>query len=149
MIRRAAFGGALALGLLVTTLAVQAQPTSIARIGYLSLLSASADSAQLDAFRQGLRELGYVEGQNAIVEARHADGKTERLAALAAELIRLEVNVIVGAPSAAVRAAQNATRTIPIVMAFTGDPVGEGSWRAWRGRAGTSRDCPRPRPRWP
>jgi putative tryptophan/tyrosine transport system substrate-binding protein len=126
MIRRAAFAGALALGLLVTALAVEAQPRSIARIGYLSLLSASADSVQLDAFRQGLRELGYVQGQNAIVEARHADGKTERLAALAAELVRLEVNVIVGAPSAAVQAAKNATLTIPIVMAFTGDPVGEG-----------------------
>jgi len=71
-------------------------------------------------------DLGYVEGQNAVIEAQYADGKFARLPDLAAELVRLKVDVIVAAPTPAVRAAQQATRTIPIVMAFSGDPVSEG-----------------------
>jgi putative tryptophan/tyrosine transport system substrate-binding protein len=74
---------------------------------------------------QGLRDLGYVEGQNAFIEARYADGRFERLRDLAAEIVRLNVDVILAAPTPAVRAAQQATRTVPIVMAFSGDPVGE------------------------
>jgi len=108
-------------------LARQAQQAEkVARIGYLSPLSASADSTHIEAFRQGLRELGYVEGRNFVIEARYADGKFARLPDLAAEIVRLKVDVIVAAPTPAVRAAQQATRTIPIVMAFSGDPVGEG-----------------------
>src|SRR5438876_1123237 len=110
----------------MTPRAAGAQPAKVARIGYLSPLSASADSTHSEAFRQGLRDLGYVEGQNAVIEARYADGKFARLPDLAAELVRLKVDVIVAAPTPAVRAAQQATRTIPIVMAFSGDPVGEG-----------------------
>jgi len=102
------------------------QAEKVARIGYLSPLSASADSTHIEAFRQGLRELGYVEGRNFVIEARYADGKFARLPDLAAEIVRLKVDVIVAAPTPAVRAAQQATRTIPIVMAFSGDPVGEG-----------------------
>jgi putative ABC transport system substrate-binding protein len=113
-------------GVLAAPLAAEAQPAKVARIGYLSPLSASADSTHSEAFRQGLRDLGYVEGQNAVIEARYADGKFERLPDLAAEIVRLKVEVIVAAPTPAVRAAQQATRTIPIVMAFSGDPVGEG-----------------------
>jgi putative ABC transport system substrate-binding protein len=109
---------------LVAPLAAEAQPAKVARIGYLSALSASADSTNREAFRQGLRALGYVEGQNAFIEARYADGRFERLGDLAAEIVRLNVDVIVAAPTPAVRAAQQATRTVPIVMAFSGDPVG-------------------------
>jgi ABC-type uncharacterized transport system substrate-binding protein len=119
--------GALALLLVAPPLAGEAQqPAKLARIGYLSAFSASADSPHREAFRQGLRDLGYVEGQNAVVEARYADGSFERLRDLAAEIVRLKVDVIVAAPTPAVRAAQQATRTAPIVMAFSGDPVGEG-----------------------
>jgi putative ABC transport system substrate-binding protein len=79
----------------------------------------------LEAFRQGLRDLGYVEGQNLVIESRYAEGREERLPDLAAELVRLKVDVIVaGGP--AIRAAQHATSTIPIVMAVTGDPVQSG-----------------------
>ena len=105
----------------------EAQPAAkVARIGYLSPSSAAADAAQSEAFRQGLRALGYVEGQSVLVEARYADGRPERLQELAAELVRLKVDVLVTGPTTAIRAAQRATRTIPIVMAIAGDPVGEG-----------------------
>jgi ABC-type uncharacterized transport system substrate-binding protein len=115
------------LALLAVPLAAEAQqPAQVARIGYLSRLSASADATHSEAFRQGLRDLGYVEGQNAVIEARYADGRLDRLPDLAAELVQRNVDVIVAAPTSAVRAAQHATRTIPIVMAFSGDPVGEG-----------------------
>ena len=119
---------ALALAvLLVMPLAAKAQPAGkVWRIGYLSPLAASADSIHRQAFSQGLRELGYVEGQNVTIESRYADGKFDRLLDLAAELVRLKVDLIVAAPTPAVRAVQQATRTIPIVMAFSGDPVGEG-----------------------
>src|SRR2546425_208891 len=111
----------------MSVLAAKAQPPAkVARIGYLSPLSTSADSSHREAFREGLRDLGYVEGQNAVIEARYAGGGFERLPDLAAEIVRFKVDVIVAAPTPAVRAAQRATRTIPIVMAFSGDPVGEG-----------------------
>ena len=118
---------ALALLFVVPPLAGEAQQASkIARIGYLSPLPAAADSMHTEAFRQGLRDLGYFEGQNVVLETRHADGNPDRLPGLAAELVRLNVDVIVASPTEAVRAAQKATRTIPIVMAFSGDPVGTG-----------------------
>jgi putative ABC transport system substrate-binding protein len=79
-----------------------------------------------EAFRQGLRDLGYIEGQTVAIESRYADGRFERLPDLAAELVRLKVDVIVASPGEAAQAAQRATRTIPIVMAFAGDPVGSG-----------------------
>ncbi len=114
------------LGLCTTPLAAWAQqPAKVARIGYLSSFSASVDSLQSEAFRQGLRDLGYIDGQNAVIEARYADGRLERLPDLAAEIVRLKADVIVAAPASAIRAARDATRTIPIVMAFSGDPVGE------------------------
>jgi putative ABC transport system substrate-binding protein len=80
----------------------------------------------LDTFRQDLRDFGYVEGQNLLIERRYAEGSAARLGALAAELVRLPVDVIVAGGSAATRAAQQATRTIPIVMASSGNPVGLG-----------------------
>jgi len=122
---RRTFLGALASGLLAAPLAAQAQQARVARIGYLSLLSASADAANVDAFRQGLHDHGYVNGQNALIEARYAEGASERLPAFAAELVRLKVDVVVASTTAAVRAAHQASSTIPIVMAFTADPVGE------------------------
>jgi putative tryptophan/tyrosine transport system substrate-binding protein len=110
---------------LAAPLAVEAQQARVVRIGYLSLVSASADAANVEAFRQGLRDQGFVEGQNAVIEARHADGGSERLPGLAAELVHLKVDVVVASTTSAVRAAQQASPTIPIVMAFTADPVGE------------------------
>ncbi len=102
------------------------QPTKIPRIGYLTGVSLSADSPRVEGFRQGLRELGYVEGKNIIIEYRYADGKFDRLPALAAELVRLKVDMIVTAGATNTRAAKEATTTIPIVMAQDPDPVGSG-----------------------
>jgi putative ABC transport system substrate-binding protein len=102
------------------------QPKKIPRIGYLGASSASAASVRVEAFRQGLRELGYVEGKNIVIEYRFAEGKLDRLPALAAELVRLKVNVIVTGGSAPTRSAKEATVTIPIVMSSDSDPVGNG-----------------------
>jgi len=102
------------------------QPTKIARIGYLSGTSYSANSARVDAFRQGLRELGYVERKTIVVEWRYAEGKLDRLPALAAELVRLKVDVIVASAPPPTRSAKQATATIPIVMSYDDDPVGNG-----------------------
>ena len=104
---------------------VQAQqPTKVPRIGFLSAATPSSISARIEAFRQGLRELGYVEGKNVVIEWRRA--ATERLPDLAAELVRLKVDVIVTAGPASTRPAKEATSTIPIVMGFDLDPVGNG-----------------------
>jgi putative tryptophan/tyrosine transport system substrate-binding protein len=102
------------------------QPTKVPRIGFLSSLSSAAVSARVDAFRQGLRELGYVEGKNIFIEYQWAEGKTERLPDLAAELVRLKVDVIVTGGPAVNRSAKEATSTIPIVLSFDNDPVGNG-----------------------
>jgi putative ABC transport system substrate-binding protein len=102
------------------------QQARVWRIGYLSLSSASLSSPNTGPFLKGLRDLGYVEGKNLVVEWRFADGNFERLPRLAADLVRLKVDVIVAVASGAIGAAQKATSTIPIVMATTGDPVGSG-----------------------
>jgi ABC-type uncharacterized transport system substrate-binding protein len=102
------------------------EPKKIPRIGFLGASSPSAISARLEAFRQGLRELGYVEGKNIVIEYRYAEGKLDRLSALAVELVRLGVDVIVLAGPASIRPAKEATSTIPIVMANDADPVGSG-----------------------
>ena len=86
----------------------------------------SAVSARIEAFRQGLREFGYVEGKNIVIESRYAEGKLDRLPALAADLVRLQVDVILSAGPAVTRPASEATKAIPIVMAQDGDPVGNG-----------------------
>jgi putative ABC transport system substrate-binding protein len=121
MITRAALA---ALALLAAPLAAPAQqPGKTARIGFLFFVT----SPSLDeAFRQGLHELGYVEGQNIAIEYRSAEGKDERLPGLAAELVRLKVDVIVAASPPATEAAKGATSTIPIVFAVSGDPVAAG-----------------------
>jgi putative ABC transport system substrate-binding protein len=106
---------------------VQAQQSKkVHRIGFLGATSPSAISGRLDAFRQGLRERGYVEGKNIVIEYRYAEGKLDRLPALAAELVGLKVDVIVLAGPASIRPAKEATNTIPIVMANDADPVGSG-----------------------
>ena len=104
--------------------AVAQQPTKVPRIGYLTGASLSANSARHEAFRQGLRQLGYVEGKNIIIEWRSAEEKFDRLPTLAADLVRLKVDIIVTGGSSPTRAAKEATTTIPIVMAQDSDPVG-------------------------
>src|SRR5215471_2112463 len=102
------------------------QPAKAPRIGFLGGSSSSAISARIEAFRQGLHTLGYVEGKNIVIEWRYAEGKFDRLPALAAELVRLKVDVIVSAGPLPTRAAKEATVTIPIVMTNEGDPVRTG-----------------------
>ena len=117
----------LALGTLTAPLAADAQPAGkVARIGFLGARSASDTSPQLDAFRQRLREIGWVEGLNIVIESRYAEGRYERFSDLAAELVRLKADVIFAHATAAAQAAQRATTTIPIVFANVGDPVGSG-----------------------
>ena len=106
--------------------AIAQQPTKIVRIGYLGANPPSATPDRIEAFRLGLRDLGYVEGKNIFIEYRNAEGKLDRLFALAGELVRLPVDVIVTAGPASNRAAKQATVTIPIVMGFDDDPVGSG-----------------------
>jgi putative ABC transport system substrate-binding protein len=101
------------------------QPTKVPRIAFLgAAASASTLARRVDALRQGLRELGYVEGKNIILEVRSAEGKLAQLPALAAELVRMKVDVIVTAGPLPTRSVKEATSTIPVVMAFDTDPVG-------------------------
>lgn len=133
--RRAALAAVFGLNLLLALLVADAQPAGkVYRIGYLSpsspsdpeRLASPFGERGLAAFRQGLRELGYVEGQNIAIENRWAEGKFERLPDLAAELVRLKVDVIVSVVTQASLAAKHATQTIPIVIAAVGDPLGSG-----------------------
>ena len=115
------------LGFLAAPLVAEAQQAGkVYRIGVLETTPVAMHAANLDAFRQGLRELGYVERQNYAIEYRSANGQPERFPDLAAELVRLKVDLILTRGTPAVLAAKNATRTIPIVMATSGDAVGSG-----------------------
>jgi putative ABC transport system substrate-binding protein len=118
----------LTLAILIVPLAADAQPVGkVSRIGLLTSGPASpASTLALEAFRAGLRDLGYVEGQNIVLEQRRAEGSEARARELAAELVQLPVDVLVTGGPPAIRAAQQATRTIPIVMAGSGDPVAAG-----------------------
>src|SRR6266550_1318492 len=102
------------------------QPKKVPEIGFLAATSPSIESARVAAFQQGLHELGYVEGKNIVIEWRWAEGKFDRLPDLAAELVRLDVDVIVTGGSTSTGAAKKATTTVPIVMAQVNDPVGSG-----------------------
>jgi len=102
------------------------QPTKIPRIAFLGTASASVVADRVDAFRKGLRELGYLEGENILIEYRFGEGKSDEVASLATELARSKVDVIITAGPAATRSAKEATVTIPIVMGNEGDPVGSG-----------------------
>ena len=104
----------------------QQQAGKVPRIGYLGVTSPSDRPPLLDAFRQGLREIGWVEGQNIGIDYRFAEGRLDRLPDLSAELVRLKVDLIVSAWTQGVTAAKNATETIPIVMIAVRDPVGTG-----------------------
>jgi putative tryptophan/tyrosine transport system substrate-binding protein len=113
--------------LLAPCSAVEAQQqTKIPRIGFLVARSPSANVDRIEAFRQGLRELGYVEGKNIVIEWRYAEGKLDRLPALAAELRGLKVDIIVSTGPTVTRAVKEATVTIPIVMTQDNDPVADG-----------------------
>jgi putative tryptophan/tyrosine transport system substrate-binding protein len=115
------------LCILAAPLAVEAQPpTNIPRIGFLTAVPLSVMSARTEAFRQGLRELGYVEGRTIVIEWRSAEGQPDRLPSLAAELVRLKVDVIVTGGPSATRSAKAATGTIPIVITNDSDPVANG-----------------------
>src|SRR6266545_1199308 len=128
MIRRefiSLLGGA-AMSSWLWPLAARAQARKVWRIGVLETVSAAMNAPNFDAFRRGLRELGYVEGQNYVVEYRSADGRAERFPDLAAELVRLRVDLIVTRGTPAARAAKDATTTIPVVMAAIGEALGAG-----------------------
>jgi ABC-type uncharacterized transport system substrate-binding protein len=121
MERRNFISGAVAV--LAAPLAAEAQPTGkVYRIGILEAIPAAQNAANLGALRKGMRNLGYVEGRNLIIEYRSADGRAERFPDLASELVRLKVDLIVTRGTPAARAAKNATGTIPVVMATMGDP---------------------------
>src|SRR5437660_10749513 len=116
---------ALSLGALLFVLSFPAQaqqPKKVARIGFLAGTAASIEKNRIEAFRQGLRELGYVEGKNIVIEWRWAEGKFDRLPDLAAELVRLNVEVIVTGGSTSSGSAKEVTTTIAIVMAQVHEP---------------------------
>jgi len=116
-----------ALSLVLAPLPAESQPAGkVYRIGVLETRNAALNAANLDAFRQGLRELGYRDGQNVEIAYRSSDGRNERFPALASELVSLKVDLILTRGTPAALAARNATQTIPVVMASSGDPVGAG-----------------------
>jgi putative ABC transport system substrate-binding protein len=119
---------ALLLGTLLAPLSSSQaeQAKKLSRIGVLLSGSASSTAPLEEAFREELRHVGWVEGENIVIESRYAEGKLDQLSALAAELVQLKVEVIVVLGNAAIRAVKGATRTIPIVMTIVGDPVAEG-----------------------
>jgi len=117
----------LTVGLALVPLAAEAQQAGkVYRIGVLETMSATLNTANLNAFRQGLRELGYVEGRDFVIEYRSADGRPESFPGLATELVRLKVDLIVTRGTPAALAAEKATESIPIVMATSADPAGFG-----------------------
>jgi putative tryptophan/tyrosine transport system substrate-binding protein len=125
VIDRRGFISGIVFGLLAAPLAAEGQQAgNVPRIG--TLFARSADASIRQAFREGLRDLGWIEGQNILVEERWADGQYDRLPALAAELVKLNVQVIVATSTPEIRAAKQATSTIPIVMVIGADPVAEG-----------------------
>src|SRR5262245_13974941 len=119
----------LTLGAMLFVLSFPAQAQQlkkIPRIGFLGTASASVVAERVEAFREGLHKLGYLEGKNIIIEYRFGEGKSNEVTSLAVELVRSKVDVIVTAGPAATRSAKEATVTIPIVMGNEGDPVGSG-----------------------
>src|SRR5918994_7562622 len=102
------------------------QPKKVPRVGYLAAVSAVADAPRLEAFRQGLRDLGYVEGQSILIDYRHESRDLQRLPALAAELVGLEIDVLVAVTSNAAQAASRTTQTVPIVFMGVTDPIATG-----------------------
>jgi putative ABC transport system substrate-binding protein len=107
-------------------LAEPQQPARVRRIGFVASASPSVVSHRIEAFQQGLRELGYIDGKNIVIESRYAEGKLDQLPALVAELVALKVEILVSGGPIPTRAAKRATATIPIVMTQDTDPVGNG-----------------------
>ena len=126
MIKQILFCLPLTVVLFTVFSAAAQQPAKVARIGYLTAGSPSSVAPRVEAFRHGLRDLGYLEGKNAAIEWRYAHGKLDRLAALASELVDQKIDVIVSGGPQTTRSAKKATATIPIVMAFDNDPVRNG-----------------------
>ena len=123
-LKRLGLSVVLAFGILAAPLAAEAQRGGkVYRIGVLETTSAAGNATNLAAFRQGLSELGYVEGRDIVIEYRSAEGRSERFKELAAELVRLKVDLILTRGTPAVLAATTATKTIPVVMAASGDPL--------------------------
>ena len=118
------------------------QSTKVPRIGYLGAASASADAPRAEAFRKGLRDLGYIEGQNIIIEYRYEERAFERLPDMAAELVRLKIDVLVTVTTNAALAAKNTTRTIPIVFLGVTDPVAAGLVDSLAHPGETARESP-------
>ena len=124
MVDRRTFIGGVASALLAAPLAAHAQQAGkVYRIGILEPIPATQNAANLDALRKGLRDLGYIEGRNLIIEYRSADGRAERFPDLASELVRLKVDLIVTRGTPAAKAVKGATGTIPVVMAAMGEPL--------------------------
>lgn len=122
--RNKVVGFALSVLLLALCFSVGAQQKKIPRIGFV--LGTGPDGPNIAPFRRGLGDLGYIEGKNILIEYRYAEGKEDRLPSLVGELVELKVDVLVVAPTVAIRAAKQATKTIPIVMVTTQDPVATG-----------------------
>jgi len=116
-----------AILLALTHRAEAQQPKKAPRIGFLALASRSSISPRVEAFQQGLRELGYVEGKSIVIDYRFADENRNRLPELASELVRLKVDIILSAGDIVTRIVKEVTSTIPIVMGYDNDPVGNGS----------------------
>jgi putative tryptophan/tyrosine transport system substrate-binding protein len=123
------------------SLADAQQPGKIFRIGLLDPSDARSSAVRLEAFCQEIRKLGWIEGRNFTIESRFSEEKTDRLAELAAELVRQKVDVIVCASTAAALAAKRATTTIPIVMVNSADPVGQVWLPVWPSREAMSQGC--------
>ena len=130
--------------LLATFVSAEAQQQSkkIPRIGYLGAASASADAPRAEAFRQGLRDLGYIEGRNIIIDYRYEERAFERLPDMAAELVSLKIDVFVTVTTNAALAAKNTTRTIPIVFLGVTDPIAAGLVDSLAHPGGTARESP-------
>src|SRR6266566_5130919 len=127
MMERRTFMAMLTGGIVVAPFAAEAQQAAkVARIGWLSVNNLAGNPQGCEAFRQGLRDLGYVEGRNVVIDYRDAEGKPERFPALAAELVALKVDVILAGSTPQALAAKQATRTLPIVFATAPDPITDG-----------------------
>ncbi len=127
LVDRRAFLGSLAGAVLAAAPGAEAQqPKKLYRIGMIERTSTVINAVNVNSFRQGLREFGYVEGESFVIEYRSADGRDERFPGLATELVRLKVDLILTRGTPAALAAQNATGTIPVVIVGVGDPVGQG-----------------------
>jgi putative ABC transport system substrate-binding protein len=124
---RKVFGGALCAMLLALSVSIEAQQLKkVPRIGFLTPGGEATLELNREAFRQGLRELGYLEGKNITIEYRYAQGKFERLPELAEELVRLKVDIIIAVNATAARAVKNVTTNVPIIVPNAGDPIGSG-----------------------